>query len=305
MARAMAAAPSFLQGTAYDQRSRDRARAPERAPFASALTPGAVLATAVLYAALTAWFLWPLPTAASSHLLYPTSSWELIDADADFALWAMAWTAHALVTDPLHLFDANVFYPMPRALALSDHMVGHQPVFAPVFLATGNPVLAGNVLLLFDFWLAAMGTFLLATRFMPASAAVVAGAAFGFVASRRANTFHLHVLAVGWMSLAMFFADRWLERARWRDGAPMAVAPPVRGSIMSSVLCTATVSFEYEYSHVSPGRACICSTFPASLAPKPSQPPSVTSASASTGCARGEIAMDGPPGVGWSDRLGL
>ncbi|HEY8514596.1 MAG TPA: hypothetical protein VIS07_03675 [Candidatus Binatia bacterium] len=220
----MAAAPSFLQGTAYDQRSRDRARAPERAPFASALTPGAVLATAVLYAALTAWFLWPLPTAASSHLLYPTSSWELIDADADFALWAMAWTAHALVTDPLHLFDANVFYPMPRALALSDHMVGHQPVFAPVFLATGNPVLAGNVLLLFDFWLAAMGTFLLATRFMPASAAVVAGAAFGFVASRRANTFHLHVLAVGWMSLAMFFADRWLERARWRDGAPMAVA---------------------------------------------------------------------------------
>lgn len=186
------------------------------------VAPRAALAGAVLYAALTLWFLWPLPTALSTHLLYEPNAWDLIAADADFVLWAMSWTAHALVHDPVHLFDANIFYPMPHALALSDHMLGHQPVFAPVFLATGNPVLAGNVLLLSEHWLAAMGAFLLATRFMPAAPALVAGSAYAFLAVRRSGLVHPHVLAVGWMPLVLFFADRWLERARLRDAASMA-----------------------------------------------------------------------------------
>jgi len=48
--------------------------------------------------------------------------------------------SHALVTDPIHLFDANAFHPARLALAGSDHLLGTLPVAGPVYWFTGNPV---------------------------------------------------------------------------------------------------------------------------------------------------------------------
>ncbi len=36
--------------------------------------------------------------------------------------WTLAWLAHQIVRDPLHLFDANIFYPERSTLAYSDHL---------------------------------------------------------------------------------------------------------------------------------------------------------------------------------------
>src|SRR5919109_5281469 len=58
--------------------------------------------------------------------------------------WILAWGSHALTTDPLNLFNANIFYPVQNTLALSEHMVGVVPLFAPVYLLTGNPIFAYN-----------------------------------------------------------------------------------------------------------------------------------------------------------------
>ena len=53
--------------------------------------------------------------------------WSRNDAP-DYVLheWIMAWVAHQIVADPLHLFDANIFYPGPlyaRVLGSSDPAV--------------------------------------------------------------------------------------------------------------------------------------------------------------------------------------
>ena len=37
-----------------------------------------------------------------------------------------------------------LWHPAPWSLALSEHMLGNVPFFMPVYLATGNPVLAYN-----------------------------------------------------------------------------------------------------------------------------------------------------------------
>ena len=39
----------------------------------------------------------------------------------------MAWDGHALLTDPLHLWDANAFYPERYSLAFSDSLLGYAP----------------------------------------------------------------------------------------------------------------------------------------------------------------------------------
>ena len=40
--------------------------------------------------------------------------------DTLFSVWRLAWIAHQLPRDPLHLFDANIFYPRLHTLAYSD-----------------------------------------------------------------------------------------------------------------------------------------------------------------------------------------
>ena len=70
-------------------------------------------------------------------------------------VWIARWVQHALVTDPLHLYDANAFYPLEHTLAYSDSNVPVALLMAPVYLLTGNAILAYNLLVLGTFVLAA------------------------------------------------------------------------------------------------------------------------------------------------------
>jgi hypothetical protein len=42
------------------------------------------------------------------------------NADGQFGIWNVAWVARTLVVDPLHVFDANIFYPHRGTLAYSE-----------------------------------------------------------------------------------------------------------------------------------------------------------------------------------------
>jgi len=81
------------------------------------------------YAGLTLWWLWPLPTAPAAAALIAHDPFVGF-TDYYLVLWILAWGAHALSRSPLHLFDANVFHPAPASLAFSEHLLGHQPLFA-------------------------------------------------------------------------------------------------------------------------------------------------------------------------------
>ena len=176
------------------------------------------------YVLLTAWWLWPLPVRFADHLVYPVVRTPFIAADVHLITWALAWDTHALLTRPLSLFDANVFHPAPLSLAFSEHFLGYVPLFAPAWLASGNPVLATNVVILLSFPLCALATYALARRFTTPPAAFLAGALFAFHGERYANLYHLHQLGTFWIPLALLLTERWLERARLRDAVALGVA---------------------------------------------------------------------------------
>jgi len=124
----------------------------------SATTPGGparpsrreALASAVAYALAFAFFTreWIRVAAHSS----PTGN---AVPDASYVTWILWWVAHALSTAPSMLYDAPIFHPSPRMLTASEHFLSSQIVFAPVWAATDNPVLAANVVSLLSFPLAA------------------------------------------------------------------------------------------------------------------------------------------------------
>ena len=138
--------------------------------------------------------------------------------DALHQSWILAWDAHALTSDPRHLFDANLGYPLERSLAFSDHLLGTLPLFAPVYWSTGNVVAGFNTVMLLSAPLAALGGFSLGwwwtRRWWPS---VVAGTLFGFGPLRLSQIGHLQMLTFFWAPWALVFLDRFLRTRRWRD----------------------------------------------------------------------------------------
>src|SRR3954471_22244048 len=71
------------------------------------------------------------------------------DADGQFSIWNIAWVAHALVVDPVHVFDANIYHPHRLTLAYSEANLLPGAIGVPVYWISRNPWLTLNVVLLF------------------------------------------------------------------------------------------------------------------------------------------------------------
>src|SRR5262245_39746959 len=80
------------------------------------------------------------PTASPGH-----GGWGAFGlSDTLRVVYTLAWWSHVLATytGGSSIYDANVLYPTPRSLTYSDPQLGVVPAFAPVYLASRDPVLA-------------------------------------------------------------------------------------------------------------------------------------------------------------------
>ena len=154
-------------------------------------------------------------------LTYPLAL-HLADAvedpqDALLNVWITAWDGHQLLSDPLDLFDANIFYPYPRTLAYSELLLGNGLLALPVTAATGNPVLGYNVALLLSFVLSGFGTYLLVLALTRSpGAGMVAGTIFSFSAYRMTNMAQAQLLTTQWMPFALLALLQLMRRPRAR-----------------------------------------------------------------------------------------
>jgi hypothetical protein len=137
--------------------------------------------------------------------------------DALLNVWITAWDGHQLLSNPLDLFDANIFYPYPRTLAYSELLLGNGLLALPVTAATGNPVLGYNVALLLSFVLSGLGMYLLVQRLTRSpGAGLVAGTIFAFSAYRMTNLAQAQLLTTQWMPFALLALHQMVRRPRPR-----------------------------------------------------------------------------------------
>ena len=131
------------------------------------------------------------------------------DGDPLHISWILAWDAHQIVRNPLHLFDSNSFYPYPASLAFSEHLLGPALLAAPFFYATGNALFAQNVAVLLTLSLSAFFMFLLIREvFATELGALVAGVVYAFHAYNLHEVARLQLLSVQWWPLAALFLHR-------------------------------------------------------------------------------------------------
>jgi len=120
------------------------------------------------------------------------------------SVYIVAWNVHQLFRAPAHLFDANVLYPHPRALAFTDHRLLPSLAVAPVLWATGNAVLATNVAVGLACLLAALGGRRLGTILgLTPVAAWAAGALYAFHTYQINEAPRLNIVAHGFIAFAL------------------------------------------------------------------------------------------------------
>jgi hypothetical protein len=145
--------------------------------------------------------------------------------DPLFSLWRLAWIAHQLVRDPIHVFDANIYYPERFTLAYSDSMLVPGILAAPAFWLGIPAVPLYNVVLLSTFVFAGLAMYVLVRSLtgQPA-AAMVSAMVFAFYPFRFQHYYQLELLWACWMPLTLWAIHRTLERGRLRDGAMAGAA---------------------------------------------------------------------------------
>jgi len=129
---------------------------------------GSSLALLVSYLGLLVWLTWPLAAHLATH--HPETALAC-RFDQLHAIWALSYATHVLVSAPGRLAGGNIYHPAPHALFYGPAGFGAVPYFAPTFLLTGNPTLAGNVLFLGGVGLSALMLHLVAQRWTGSSAA--------------------------------------------------------------------------------------------------------------------------------------
>jgi len=170
-----------------------------------------VVAVLLLYAGLTAFMTWP-QVRQLDHAVQDIG-------DPLLSTWRLAWIAHQLPRDPLHLFDGNVFYPAPRTLAFSDSMIVPALTVAPLVWLGVHQLHAYNILLLSGFVFSGAGMFLLVRSLTGhVGAALLAGFVFAFLPYRFMHYAHLELQMAQWMPMCLWAFHRTAERGRLRNG---------------------------------------------------------------------------------------
>ena len=163
-------------------------------------------------------------------LTYPTitqlgTAGRLDSGDGRFSIWNVAWVAHALVDDPRHLFDANIFYPHPRTLTYSELNLVAGVFGAPMYTLTHNPLAAHNTSVLIALLITFFAMWALVRRLTGSPpASVMAAVAYTFSLYTSSHTAEIQLLMLFGFPLVMLTFHNLHERPSIGAGAWLGAA---------------------------------------------------------------------------------
>jgi hypothetical protein len=145
--------------------------------------------------------------------------------DGQYGLWQSAWVARALVSDPFHVYDANIFYPHRSTLAFSEPTLLAGILGLPAYLATASPYATHNLAVLGFFLLSFLSAYALGWRLTgDALAATALAISFAFSPYVFARTAQLPMMAIFGLPLALLAMHGLVEAPSIRTAAGLAGA---------------------------------------------------------------------------------
>jgi hypothetical protein len=138
--------------------------------------------------------------------------------DTRLYMWTLGWDIHALKTDPLHIFDANIFFPETKSLAYSEHLIGAAVFTLPLSFLTSNLQAILNFVLILATLVTVLGCDFLARECgATRRGALLAGIVGGFSGPRLARLTQAHLATLHFVPWSLAFGLRYLREGRRRD----------------------------------------------------------------------------------------
>ena len=166
----------------------------------------------------------------TAALTYPTAFkighvGRVDNGDGKLSIWNVAWVARTFVIDPLHVFDANIFYPHHGTLAYSENNLGAGALAVPMYWVTRNPYAAHNFVLLLAFILSATGAYYL-VRYLTGDrrAAAISAIGFAFCPFVFAHTAHIQLLMTAGLPFSLLTFHRMADKPGAGRGAALGAA---------------------------------------------------------------------------------
>jgi hypothetical protein len=178
-----------------------------------------LILTLGLFVLLSVLHTWPLAT-------NPAGLSRNENGDTVLNEWALAWVAHQTFVDPVHLFEANIFYPSHLTLAFSEHMFPVAMMGAPLFWIGASPVLVYNLLLIAGFALSGWSLTVVMHRWTGDwLAGILAGSVFAFNTHTLTRLPHLQALHLEFLPPMLLALDTLLRAPdpRIRHGLMLAM----------------------------------------------------------------------------------
>jgi hypothetical protein len=175
------------------------------------------------------WLVWAMAVLAYSllTLIYLRPIWRVggdrlalsLD-DPLFNLYVLKWSAHQIQLGFPDFWNANLFYPTPGALTLSDHLLGPAAQLALFLWVVPNAIAGYNFLFYTAFVATALAVCWVCRRMgLSWPAALLAGWMYTFSPFRLSQMPHLQLLIAQWAPLTLWFWDRLLAERTARNAA--------------------------------------------------------------------------------------
>ncbi|MDP3720646.1 MAG: hypothetical protein Q8T13_23025 [Acidobacteriota bacterium] len=133
--------------------------------------------------------------------------------DGRWSIWVVTWVAHALTSNPLGVYQANIFHPHQNALAFSEGNLVGGVMGIPAWLLTHNPYVTHNFMFILSFVVSTIATYYLVRHLTgDRRAAAVAGLLFAYCPYVFARQAHSQLLLIGFIPWAMLAFHRFIDR---------------------------------------------------------------------------------------------
>ena len=147
--------------------------------------------------------------------------------------WTVSWIAQQLLTDPLSLFDANIYYPHEQALAYTEPLLVPGVIGMPIHWLGVSPLLTYNVLLLLGMTLTGLAMYVLVVRWTGDHwSGLLSGAMLAFGTPMLTRLPHLQTQHFYWFPLALVAFDSLLTKRRTQDAVWVGIC--VFGAALTS-----------------------------------------------------------------------
>jgi hypothetical protein len=133
-------------------------------------------------------------------------------ADELFIAWNHSWNIHSLISNPLNIFNANIYFPYNNSLAYSEPFFTSSIIALLPVIILNSPIAANNILFILSLTLVGFFTYLISFHLTKNNlASFLAGVLIIFSPAYLSELAHIQIMSIFFVIIALILFIKYLQ----------------------------------------------------------------------------------------------